>query len=138
MAVNRKVLFGIGGALLIPQIAIATPPSGIVSNVFPSEGRTAGALQQELTIKPGSEDVEDIIKAGEPRRVENDQPPCGAGTSVVHRGLDMRRAGSTSPLRIRQSSGAFISLYAVSFVDAGTGTAVGDRGTILRTTTGGE
>lgn len=36
-----------------------------------------------------------------------------------------------------QSSGTTNELWAVSFVDANTGTAVGEGGTILRTTDGG-
>jgi photosystem II stability/assembly factor-like uncharacterized protein len=37
-----------------------------------------------------------------------------------------------------QASGTTNILHGVSFVDANTGTAVGDSGTILRTDTGGE
>ena len=37
-----------------------------------------------------------------------------------------------------QSSGTPASLYGVHFTDADTGTAVGDNGTILRTTAGGD
>ncbi len=58
MNTTRKALFAIGG-ILIPAIAIATPPFGILSNVFPSQGRTAGALQEDLTVRRGGEDGED-------------------------------------------------------------------------------
>lgn len=55
---RMKAVFAIGGTL-IPLMAIATPSLGILFNVFPSKGATAGPLQEDLTVKAGVEDGED-------------------------------------------------------------------------------
>jgi quercetin dioxygenase-like cupin family protein len=58
MGTKMKALFVIGG-ILVPVIAIATPASGILSNVFPSKGTTLDLLQEDFTVRAGMEDGED-------------------------------------------------------------------------------
>jgi hypothetical protein len=55
---KMKVLFPVGGILLVPVIAIATPPFGILSNIIWGTG-TVGELNEHLVVQATVDDQED-------------------------------------------------------------------------------
>jgi quercetin dioxygenase-like cupin family protein len=55
---KMKALFAVGGILLVPVIAIATPPLGILSNIIWGTG-TVGDLNEHLVVPATADDQED-------------------------------------------------------------------------------